>query len=178
MWVFGYGSLMWDGWESTWGCVRRVQAKVPGYCRMFNKASIRNWGTKTCPCPTLNLVKSDSTHCRGVAFEFPDDRKQEILSYLTEREGRDFVLRKLPAQLDGGDEIEAIVPIYEGKNLIRADSVDKIAKMVLQANGKNGSCVSYVKGILDKLCSLEIDDSAVTELWKTVAQSGRKPRAF
>lgn len=39
MWVFGYGSLMWDGWEQEFGCLRRCVAVLKGYRRTFNKAS-------------------------------------------------------------------------------------------------------------------------------------------
>lgn len=28
MWVFGYGSLMWDGWEQTLGGVRVERAEL------------------------------------------------------------------------------------------------------------------------------------------------------
>jgi cation transport protein ChaC len=45
MWVFAYGSLMSDGWENEWGCLRRCRAELGGYRRAFNKASVRNWGT-------------------------------------------------------------------------------------------------------------------------------------
>jgi cation transport protein ChaC len=174
MWVFGYGSLMWDGWEAMQGCIRRAQAELPGYRRAFNKASIRNWGSKKCPCPTLNLVKSDSTSCRGTAFEFADDREQEITACLIEREGKDFALRELPVQLDGGDRVTAIVPLYEGKNLICDASVDELSEMVRQAKGGDGFCFSYVEGIANHLQSLGIDDPAVVELWRLLVPSGEK----
>ena len=86
MWVFGYGSLMWDSWETERGCTRRVVAELLGYCRRFNKASVRNWGTHAAPGPTLNLSKVAASICRGIAFEFPDTKKEEILSYLEARE--------------------------------------------------------------------------------------------
>jgi cation transport regulator ChaC len=38
MWVFGYGSLMWDHWETQFGCLRSLVADLPGYQRVFNKA--------------------------------------------------------------------------------------------------------------------------------------------
>jgi cation transport protein ChaC len=172
MWVFGYGSLMWDGWEETQGCVRRTRADLSGYRRVFNKASVRNWGTKEFPGPTLNLIKSDSAHCCGMAFEFPNEREQEIRTYLAKREGKGFALRQLPAKLIAGDGITAIVPIYEGNNLIHADRVEQISDMVRQASGKDGRCICYVKGIAAELHRLGIDDPAVSDLWQAL----RSPR--
>ena len=99
MWVFGYGSLMLDGWETQRGCTRRVLADLPDYCRVFNKASVKNWGTKRTPCPTLNLLKVADGVCRGVAFEFPDSQKQELLAYLADREGKAFPLHEMPVRL-------------------------------------------------------------------------------
>jgi cation transport protein ChaC len=49
MWVFGYGSLMWDGWQTKHACIRRVPAELDGYSRAFNKASVRYWGSKNHP---------------------------------------------------------------------------------------------------------------------------------
>src|SRR6185295_17841577 len=118
MWVFGYGSLMWDGWEVARGCTRRTAAQLRGYCRTFNKASIRNWGTKETPCPTLNLQAVEFEVCQGVAFEFLDLQESEILHYLILREGRGFELDELPINLDDKVEVWAHVPIYRGKNII------------------------------------------------------------
>ena len=56
MWVFGYGSLMWDGWQTEHGCIRMVKATLRGYRRAFNKASVRNWGTRERPAPTVNIT--------------------------------------------------------------------------------------------------------------------------
>jgi cation transport protein ChaC len=98
MWVFGYGSLMWDGWETRRGCLRRVIAELQGYVRSFNKLSVRNWGSRTYPGPTLNLIASTSS-CRGIAFEFPEERRAEVLAYLIQREGKNFRLNKSPSFL-------------------------------------------------------------------------------
>ena len=44
MWIFGYGSLMFDGWEAACGCVDRKCAELPGYRRAFNKKSVEILG--------------------------------------------------------------------------------------------------------------------------------------
>jgi glutathione-specific gamma-glutamylcyclotransferase len=88
MWIFGYGSLMFDGWESDHGCVGRTWADLVGYRRVFNKKSVVNWGSKKRPGPTLNLKESATSVCRGVAFAFADDdsKSQDMLKCLTKRE--------------------------------------------------------------------------------------------
>ncbi len=166
MWVFGYGSLMWDGWETQRSCTRRVLADLLGYCRVFNKASVKNWGTKDTPCPTLNLSKVDSGVCRGVAFEFADNHKEELLSYLTAREGS--APREMSIRLEGNTEVSALVPFYEGKNLIVGKPIAGIASLVTAAEGCHDTCLAYVKGIVEKLTELRIDDSVVTEFWRAV----------
>ena len=102
MWIFGYGSLMWDGWERDFGRLRAVMAELPGHQRVFNKASIRNWGTRTAPGPTLNLVPGHGV-CRGIAFEFQEQASAALHDYLLRREGRDFALRNETIRLNDGE---------------------------------------------------------------------------
>jgi cation transport regulator ChaC len=168
MWVFGYGSLMWDAWETEHGCTRRTVADLLGYRRIFNKASIRNWGTKDAPGPTLNLIKCDAGVCRGIAFQFPDNRKTEIFSVLEAREGRTFPLRELVVRLDDQSEISAFVPLYNGKNIVEGKTLEEVAKLVLVASGTSGTCLSYINGIADKISTLGVHDPAVIDLWKAV----------
>jgi cation transport protein ChaC len=163
MWVFGYGSLMWDGWEDRRGCLHRMTAELRGYSRAFNKLSVRNWGTRLHPGPTLNLVASN-TSCRGVAFEFPESRRAEIVADLIQRDGEDFTLSKQPIVLEGGVAATALVPLYQGPNLIPPTSTSEIAAMALRANGVSGSCADYIKGVADHLRKLGIYDPAVVDL--------------
>ena len=169
MWVFGYGSLMWDNvWQKKYGRIRKVLADLPGYRRTFNKASVENWGTKKNPCPTLNVEKSNSAVCRGIAFEFPDDRYEEVLDYLKQREGKDFKICKIPVLFDDGNKVSALVSIYNGKNLIYGKSDIEKARMVSLATGKEGKCICYVECIANKLSELSIDDPEVYQFWESV----------
>ena len=79
MWVFGYGSLMWDGWETKHGCTRKERASLPGYERDFNKASIENWGSREHPGPTLGLRADAAGKCEGLAFQVPDGKRERVV---------------------------------------------------------------------------------------------------
>jgi cation transport regulator ChaC len=106
MWVFAYGSLMSEEWDKDLGCIRRGKAQLRGYRRAFNKKSVRNWGTRQSPCPTLNVVASPNLSCWGIAYQFPDNRKLGVQAYLEDREGKDFVFEALQIELDDGSEVE------------------------------------------------------------------------
>src|SRR5262249_44245835 len=106
MWIFGYGSLMLDGWEAAYGCIDRKWAELPGYRRSFNKKSIESRGTWEVPGLTLNLVRAAGHGCRGIAFAFEDDeRAPEILLDLQKREA--CKPRALAVQLEDGRAVSA-----------------------------------------------------------------------
>jgi glutathione-specific gamma-glutamylcyclotransferase len=167
MWIFGYGSLMWDGWETGRACLRRAAAELPGYARILNKLSVSNWGTEANPGPTLNLIAGDSS-CQGVAFEFDEAARADILAYITQREGKGFALKELPIVLQGGVEATALVPLYQGRNIIRATGTAEIAAMALKAKGTSGNCASYTEGVAEQLRKLGIADPAVAEMHRAL----------
>jgi cation transport protein ChaC len=131
--------------SSDYGCLGKTKAKLVGYRRIFNKLSVRNWGTKKFPCPTLNLTKSDSSFCYGIAFEFLSEMERQVLMYLKEREGG-FAFRKVAIQLAAGQTVFANVAVYEGSMVIRPSEANP-GKMVLQAAGRDGTCIQYLKGV-------------------------------
>jgi len=173
VWVFSYGSLMWDGWGKSWECRRSLLADLRGFRRTFNKASVKNWGTKEQPGPTLNLEADPNSTCRGMAFEFLDEKKAGLLAYLKKREGSCPALHEI--QLIGDGKATAFVPIYAGKNVIRGKTLAEVASMVREASGTSGSCVDYVRGISDKLSELGIDDPTIATFWKVVLQLSGYP---
>src|SRR5258708_30381 len=140
MWIFGYGSLMGDGWEKAFDCLRRPVAVLHGYRRSFNKCSTKNWGSNGAPCPTLNLERSEGAVCKGIGFEFPDSRDHAVRQYLVEREGKGFPLIGVAIRLEDDTEVQAYAPVYIGKSVIRVDDVRQMAAMVLKARGTNGAC--------------------------------------
>lgn len=106
MYVFGYGSLMWDGWEAEFVCMNRTVATLEGLQREFNKASVSNWGSTETPCPTLGLKPSPTAICVGVVFEFPPTERECVLAALRRREGRSFAMSEVEVLLESGETID------------------------------------------------------------------------
>ena len=171
MWIFGYGSLMWDGWEKSFSCTRRLVGELHGYRRTFNKLSTKNWGTRSNPGPTLNLEVADHGICTGIAFEFPEAQSNCVQSYLAKREGKGFVFKAQTVVVAELGELIALIPFYEGKNLLSALTVQQLAERIVNATGTSGNCRDYVRDIYCELLKLGIDDSVVRETWNAVKAS-------
>jgi len=165
MWLFGYGSLMWDGWEEDFGCLRRLPADLRGHARIFNKKSLERWGTHARPGLTLNLTPSGV--CRGVAFAFDEAARSEIEGYLAHREV--CAATEVPLQLPDATEVGALTYIYDGPRLIEEGvSLEAQAAMIMEAEGHAGSSFDYIKGVRAHLAELGVADPAVDALWAAV----------
>lgn len=161
-WVFGYGSLMADGWETTHECKSRCPAVLRRHIRSFDKASIESRGTRERPAPTLRVVAANG-ECHGVAFEFDDRRREAVLADLSKREGPAFPLRELTVHLADGSPLRALMPMYEGKRIIQFKSLRELAQLAIQAHGTRGNGVDYVRDIARHLEAAGIEDTVVMD---------------
>ena len=83
MWVFGYGSLLWNpGFEPA----GQVRADWPGYRRSFCMLSIHHRGTPAMPGLVLALDAANAAICDGLAFRIAPEDETQVLAYLRERE--------------------------------------------------------------------------------------------
>lgn len=168
MWIFGYGSLMWDGWEGAFDCTERVVAELRGHRRTFNKASVVNWGTRSCPCPTLNLEADADGSCVGIAFEFPEVRRIEVEAYLAKREGKNFVPAPVIVRLERAGPVRALVWLYSGNNILTSQTSEEIVSNIRLARGSSGTCLDYIGSVYEQLRKLGINDPEVIEMWDRV----------
>lgn len=173
MWVFGYGSLMWDGWERDFACQQKERATLAGYRRDFNKRSVKNWGTSRSPCPTLGLAEDEGADCVGVAFQFPEEQQGDVYAYLSAREGASFSFSEREIRLDSGSAVTALVPINDAtaSTYMGYETLSARAGLVKTAQGTNGSCFEYVSSVRKHLTELGVTDPAVEALWSEVTEA-------
>lgn len=168
--VFGYGSLMWDMWETKFDGHKVDNVILKNYRRDFNKKSTKNWGTRESPAPTLGLEYSQGAECIGSAFEFSDDKEEIVLEYLTKREGKSFEIKRLNILLSNNQLTQAFVPVNRNpaSTYIGNLSLANRAQMARNASGTNGTCIDYVANIRNKLLELNINDINVESFWQAI----------
>lgn len=165
LWIFGYGSLMIDGWQNEFGGSDGSPATLTGFRRSFNKVSTRNWGSREHPCPTLGLERDEAARCVGRVFRFPRSERERVLDYLGGREGRSFELQELWISTKGGQTVRAMVPVNDtgAKSYIGELPIRERAAMIQSASGTSGSCGEYVERISTVLRLMGVNDPHVDE---------------
>lgn len=83
LWVFGYGSLLWN---PGFPVAERRLARLDGWHRSFCMRSIHHRGTETEPGLVLALDAAAGAACHGVVLRAEPGSEAATLAYLRERE--------------------------------------------------------------------------------------------
>ncbi|WP_206954280.1 gamma-glutamylcyclotransferase [Trinickia acidisoli] len=163
MWLFGYGSLIWNPGMPA---AETVRARVRGYHRGLYLWSRVNRGTPEQPGLVLALDRGGS--CTGMAFRLAGDGAAPHLEALWRREMPMGSYRPawLPCWLADGRRVKALafvmrrdVPTYTGK------LSDEIVKAVLNcAQGRYGTTLDYVRRTVGALRECGMPDRALEAL--------------
>jgi cation transport protein ChaC len=163
LWVFGYGSLMWDP-AFRFEEVRR--AHVPGYARRFILKDIYG-GRGTVDAPGLMVALDNGPGCDGLAFRISRENTDEETEVLWRRE------RIGPAYTPVFVEAIAVDTRMTALTFIadhEADLIDanltRAQQIVYCATGSGfmGSSLDYLKNIHIQFAVLGIQDDEVSEL--------------
>ncbi|MDF0597878.1 gamma-glutamylcyclotransferase [Psychromarinibacter halotolerans] len=175
LWVFGYGSLMWNpGFEYD----RRELATLTGYARTFCMWSIHHRGTPEHPGLVLALDPHEDAECHGLGFRVPGLHRARTLDYLRERElvSSAYVERMLPLRLADGEEVEAVVYVVDTDHVQYCGglALERQAEVISTAVGGRGPNTEYLFNTQSHLQELGIDDPDL--LWlshrvRTLAES-------
>ena len=168
LWLFGYGSLIWNPGMPA---AESVRARVSGYHRGLYLWSRVNRGTPEQPGLVLALDRGGS--CTGVAFRLAGETAIPHLEALWRREMAMGSYRPawLPCRLADGRRVAALafvmrrdVPTYTGK------LPDTVVKTVLGcARGRYGTTLDYVSRTVEALRQSGMPDRTLEALLKRCA---------
>jgi cation transport protein ChaC len=173
LWVFGYGSLMW---QPGFDFAERVPGAIVGAHRALCIYSFHHRGTAERPGLVLGLDEGGA--CRGVAYRVEPARRAATLAYLREREQITAVYveaTKPVSLLDGsGREIEAVCYMADRKHPQYAGrlSLERQAELVLSAAGLSGTNLDYVLNTVRHLEEAGVHDATLAALAARIAARG------
>jgi cation transport protein ChaC len=162
VWVFGYGSLMWN---PAFTYAERRVGVIRGWHRRF--CLWLEMGRGSPANPGLMLALDRGGTCRGVAFRIPahDVGHELLLIWRREMFGTAYLARWTQVHT-AGVTVPAITfvanrahPRYAGR-LTDAETATRIAS----ASGALGTCASYFQNTLDHLASLGIRDAGLQRI--------------
>jgi glutathione-specific gamma-glutamylcyclotransferase len=149
IWIFGYGSLMWNpGFAHD----AMEPALLRGWHRSFCIYSHRYRGTPERPDLVLGLDRGGA--CRGMAIRIPGAEAPAAIAYLWEREmvGGVYDLRPARVATKSGTltahafTVRRSHPGYAGRL-----STDETARLILQGIGGRGHCREYLANTVRQL---------------------------
>jgi cation transport protein ChaC len=159
LWVFGYGSLMWN---PGFAHEDRVLATLPGYARTFCMRSIHHRGTEANPGLVLALDRTPDAACRGLAFRVAARDADATLTYLREREliSSAYLEERHSVTLDHGAEVEAVAYVVDTAHVQYCGGLplETQAQIIARAVGGRGPNTEYLYNTVAHLTELGIAD--------------------
>ncbi|MFY0692440.1 MAG: gamma-glutamylcyclotransferase [Paracoccaceae bacterium] len=169
IWVFGYGSLMWNpGFEVA----EQQIARLHGYRRSFCMWSIHHRGTEENPGLVLALDADHGAYCDGVALRVPDAHVDTTLGYLRERElvSSAYLEQICELKLEDGREVEAVTYIVDPDHVQYCGGLplERQAEVITRAVGGRGPNPEYLFNTVTQLDTLGIRDHELVWLVERV----------
>jgi cation transport protein ChaC len=144
LWVFGYGSLLWD---PGFAPAERVAARLEGWHRSFCMLSIHHRGTEEEPGLVLALDAAEGAVCRGAAMRVAAGEEEAVLAMLRAREliSSAYVERVIAVALDDGRTVAATTYVIDPahRQYCRFD-LETQAQMIARAQGGRGLNRDYL----------------------------------
>lgn len=166
IWVFGYGSLMWNpGFEH-----REVrEALLYGWHRAFCVYSHRYRGTPERPGLVLGLDRGGS--CRGIAYRVSRAEAKQVLAYLWDREMVTGVYRPrvLPVRSAGRSLPCHCFVVDRGHRQYAGRLPDtETVRLIRQGVGQGGPNRAYLANTVRHLDEIGIADGPLHRLLRLV----------
>lgn len=168
LWVFGYGSLIWD---PGFPVAERRIARVRGWHRSFCMRSIHHRGTVDDPGLVLALDRAEAACCDGVAFRVAPGAEAATVAGLREREliSSAYLETVLPVETDAGP-VEALAYVIDPDHVQYCGglALEEQAEIIARAVGGRGPNREYLWATTAHLAELGIVDADLAWLAERV----------
>jgi len=169
MWVFGYGSLLWN---PGFDVAEQVLGTLPGYARSFCMRSIHHRGTVAHPGLVLALDEQADQSCEGVALRVASGAEDQTLAYLRERElvSSAYVEKVLSVALADGRSVEAVVYVIDEAHdqYCGGLPLEEQAQIIATATGGRGPNTEYLYNTAAHLKTVGLHDPSLDWLAERV----------
>ena len=164
LWVFAYGSLMWNPGFRT---PETQPARLHGFHRAFCIYSEHYRGTPKKPGLILGLLAGGS--CRGLAHRLPPASYEKVRRYLWRREIENdgvYVEEIRTLHLADGRTVPSLVYLADRAHRQFAGKLPlaRSIALVRQGKGTTGSNIDYVRNTLAHMHELGLRDRTLEEL--------------
>ncbi|MFN3577323.1 MAG: gamma-glutamylcyclotransferase [Tabrizicola sp.] len=158
LWVFGYGSLIWD---PGFPVAERRLARADGWRRSFCMRSIHHRGTPERPGLVLALDRAEGASCAGLAFRVAPGAETATLAALRERElvSSAYLERMLRIETAEG-MLEALTYVIDPDHAQYCGGLplEEQARIIAGATGGRGPNRDYLWSTAAHLAQLGIAD--------------------
>ena len=171
MWVFGYGSLIWD---PGFPIAERQVARLAKWHRSFCMRSIHHRGTPAGMGLVLALDRKADAYCDGVAFRVTEGAEEAALATLREREliSSAYLEKWLSVTLLDGRIESALTYVIDPAHdqYCGGLALDDQARVIAKAVGGRGPNRDYLFSTARHLHELGIADPDLDWLATRVAE--------
>lgn len=168
LWVFGYGSLMWN---PGFAFQAREMAHLHGYHRSLCVYSHVHRGTPERPGLVMGLDRGGS--CHGVAFKVEAGVHEATITYLRAREQVTsiYLEREMKLRLVSGELVTCLTYVADRQHRQYAGRLprERLLEVVAGARGQSGENPDYVLRTQAHLVALGVHDADLSWLAEQLA---------
>jgi cation transport protein ChaC len=166
LWVFGYGSLMWN---PGFAFLESRRGRLYGYHRSLCVSSPSFRGTADDPGLVVGLDRGGS--CVGLVYRVAASDREQVITYLDDRESVGSIYQPMHGTVateSGRIEARSYIAYREGDHYRGGLTVERQIETVLRCSGTSGTNVDYLRNTVAHLDALGISDGPLHAVWREV----------